>query len=129
MRRSAFPCLLYIYNRMLYYYTRYFPIENKRNGVQIMKDSTKTIIKRVSAGILAVLVLVIGILFSYCLMQGYGQAAVPSATPDNSQYVDNTVALPDDAKTPNETLVSVAFVLLEVLLILFIVYVLVRKKL
>lgn len=94
-----------------------------------MKDSTKTTIKRVLAGLLALIVLVVGIIFSYCLMNGYGKAAVPSSTPDNSQYVDDTVALPDEAKTPSETIVTSAFILLEILLIAVIVYVLVRKKL
>lgn len=45
-----------------------------------MKDSTKTIIKRVLAGLLALLVLAAGILFSYCLMRGYGKDAVPTST-------------------------------------------------
>lgn len=94
-----------------------------------MKDSTKTIIKRVLAGLLALLVLATGILFAYTLMRGYGKDAVPTSTPDNSQYVDDSVVLPDEAKTPNDPVVTGAFILLEVLLVVFIIYVLVRKKL
>ena len=94
-----------------------------------MKDSTKTNIKRVLAGLLALLVLAAGLLFSYCLMRGYGKDAVPTSTPDNSQYLADSVVLPDEAETPNDPLVNGAFILLELLLVVIIVYVLVRKKL
>ena len=93
-----------------------------------LNDKTRIVIKRILAGVLALIVLGLGIAFSYHLINGYGKAAVPSSTPDNSQFVDSSVQMPDESETPNETMVNTAVVIIEFILIALIVYVLVRKK-
>ena len=93
-----------------------------------LDDKKRTVIKRVLAGVLALVVLGLGIAFSYYLTTGYGKGATPTSTPDNSQYVDSFVELPDESETPNETMVNTAFIIIEVILVVFIIYVLIRKK-
>ena len=91
-------------------------------------EKKKTLAKRILAGIMALVVLGLGIGFSYYLTTGYGEGATPTSTPDNSQYVDSSVEIPEESETPNEILVNTAFILIEAVLIVFIVYVLIRKK-
>ena len=93
-----------------------------------LDDKKKTLIKRILAGVMAVIVLGLGIGFSYYLTTGFSKSATPVATPDNSQYVDSSVEIPDAGQEPNEILVNTAFVLIEIILIVLIIYVLVRKK-
>lgn len=93
-----------------------------------LDDKKKTLAKRILAGVLALVVLGLGICVSYHLTKGYGEAATPTSTPDNSQFVDPSVEYPDDSKTPNEMMVNTAFILIEAILIALIVYVLLRKK-
>lgn len=93
-----------------------------------LDEKKKTLIKRVLAGLMALVVLGLGIGFSYYLTTGYGEAATPVSTPDNSQYVDPSVEMPDESETPNEVMVNTAFILIEIILIVLIVYVLIRKK-
>ena len=93
-----------------------------------LDEKKKTLAKRILAGVMALIVLGLRIGFSYYLTTGYGEGAIPTSTPDNSQYVDSSIDLPDESKTPNETMVNTAFIIIEAILIVFIVYVLVRKK-
>ena len=93
-----------------------------------LDDNKKTLIKRILAGIMAVIVLGLGIGFSYYLTTGFSKDASPAATPDNSQYVDSSVEVLDANEGPNEILVNTAFILIEIILIVLIIYVLVRKR-
>ena len=93
-----------------------------------LDDNKRKLIKRILAGLLAVVVLCCGIAFSYYLSKGYGEAAVPSKTPDNSAFVDSSVELPDESETPSEFVVVAAFIAIEGAAIAIIVYVLIRKK-
>ncbi len=96
--------------------------------VMKLDDNKRKIIKRVLAGLLAVVVLCCGIAFSYYLTKGYGEAAVPSTTPDNSEFIDSSVELPDESKTPSEFVVVAAFIAVETAAVAVIIYVLIRKK-
>ena len=93
-----------------------------------LEDKTRTIIKRILAGLLAVIVLGLGIGISYNLTKGYGEASIPEYTPDHTEYVPADVEVPNEADTPNEALVNGALILIEVIMVVFIIYVLVRKK-
>ncbi|MBE7056640.1 MAG: hypothetical protein E7388_04280 [Ruminococcaceae bacterium] len=96
--------------------------------LMMIDESRIKLIKRILAGILALVVLVCGIAFSYYLTKGYGEAAVPKATPDNSTYVDSSVELPDESKTPSEFVVVAAFISVEIAVVAVIIYVIIRKK-
>ena len=78
-----------------------------------LDDKKKTLTKRILAGVLALVVLGLGICVSYHLTKGYGEAATPTSTPDNSQFVGPSVG---------EELVTGGLMALAVVMLGIIVY-------
>lgn len=92
-----------------------------------MEEKKTSTAKRIICLVLAVIVLGLGVAFSYFLINGFNpKSAEPAATPDNHEFVSPSVEVPTE-KTPNENLVDTAFILIDVILVVGIVYVLVRK--
>ena len=94
-----------------------------------LDENKRTVMKRILAGVLAVVIFGCGIAFACYMAKGFSDAKAPAATPDNSQFIDSSVEMPDTSNSPVETPVLIAFIAIDVAAVAIILYVLLRKKL
>ncbi len=94
-----------------------------------MNEKTRKILKIVLAVCFALVILWCTVSCAYNLYNGYGSASVPTKSPDNSEFYDSSIALPDESKTPDEFSIVAALISIEVAGVATVVYILLRKKL
>ena len=92
-------------------------------------DNKRILIKRILAGVLAVVIFGCAIAFACYMAKGFSDAKAPKVTPDNSQFIDSSVEMPDTSNSPVETPVLIAFIAIDIAAVAIILYVLLRKKL
>ena len=83
--------------------------------IEIMNldDNKRILIKRILAGVLAVIILGCAIIFACYMADGFSGSKAPAATPDNGQLINPSVEVPDTSNSPVEVSVIVAFIAID----------------
>ena len=94
-----------------------------------LDDKKKKILKIVLAVALAAVLLFCTVSSVGSLIYAFGDGVVPAKVPDNSEFYDSSIGLPDESKTPDEFSVVAALISVEMAGVATVIYILLRKKL